>query len=111
MRWKLMIIHYGYSDGSGEYYISIDAEKCNGCGKCIENCPQQALEMGSVMVDLEEKLVATVLEKHRREIKYTCSPCNPENRKAPCVFVCDKDAISCTWHPRRGKYGQVGSLL
>ena len=106
-----MITHYGYSDGSGEYYISIDAEKCNGCGKCIENCPQQALEMGSVMVDLEEKLVATVLEKHRREIKYTCSPCNPENRKAPCVFVCDKDAISCTWHPRRGKYGQVGSLL
>jgi len=97
-----MIIHYGYSDGSGEYYISIDAEKCNGCGKCIENCPQQALELGSVMVDLEEKLVATVSEKHRREIKYTCSPCKPENRKAPCVLVCNKEAISCTWRARRG---------
>jgi len=96
-----MIIHYGYSDGSGEYYISIDAEKCNGCGKCIENGPQQALELGSVMVDLEEKLVATVSEKHRREIKYTCSPCKPENRKAPCVLVCNKEAISCIWRDRR----------
>jgi len=97
-----MIIHYGYSDGSGEYYISIDAEKCSGCGKCIEKCPQQALELGSVMVDLEEKLVATVSEKHRREIKYTCSPCKPENKKAPCVLACNKEAISCTWLTRRG---------
>jgi len=97
-----MIIHYGYTNGSGEYYISIDTEKCNGCGKCIENCPQQALELGYVIADLEEKLVATVSEKYRREIKYTCSPCKPENGKAPCVLVCDKDAISCTWRARRG---------
>ena len=106
-----MIIHYGYSDGSGEYYVSIDSEKCNGCGKCIEECPQRALELGSVMVDLEEKLVATVAEKHRRQIKYTCSPCKPESKKAPCVFVCDKEAISCTWHAQRGKCGQLDSLL
>lgn len=102
-----MIIHYGYSDGSGEYYISIDAEKCNCCGKCIEECPQRALKPGCVMVDLEEKPVATVEEKHRRNIKYTCSPCKPESRQVPCVFVCDKDAISCTWRTRRESSDQV----
>jgi Fe-S-cluster-containing hydrogenase component 2 len=100
-----MIIHYGYSDGSGEYYISIDSEKCNGCGKCIASCPQQALELGSVMVDLDEKLVATVAENHRRKIKYTCHLCKPETKKAPCVLICDKEAISCTWRARRGKCG------
>jgi len=94
-----MITHYGYIDGSGEYYISIDAEKCNGCCKCIKECPQQALELGSVMVDLEEKLVATVAENHRRKIKYTCSPCKPESGKAPCVVACDQNAITCTWKP------------
>jgi Fe-S-cluster-containing hydrogenase component 2 len=98
----LMIIHYGYSDGSGEYYISVDSEKCNGCGKCIENCPQRALELGSIMVDLEEKLVVTVAENHRREIKYTCSSCKPESKKAPCVLACDTEAIRCTWRTRRG---------
>ena len=96
-----MIIHYGYSDGSGEYYISIDAEKCNGCSKCVEECPQRALELGSVMVDLEEKLVATVAEEYRRKIKYNCSPCKPETRKAPCVLVCEKEAIGCTGHAHR----------
>ena len=25
--------------------INIDAEKCNGCGKCIPNCPEGALQM------------------------------------------------------------------
>ena len=44
MKQRLMIIHYGYSDGSGEYYVSIDAEKCNGCGKCVEKCPQRVID-------------------------------------------------------------------
>jgi Fe-S-cluster-containing hydrogenase component 2 len=63
------------------------------------------------MVDLEEKLVATVSEKYRREIKYTCSPCKPESRKPPCVLACDTEAISCSWHAKRGKYDQQPSLL
>ena len=41
----LMITHYGYTDGSGEYYIVIDSDKCNGCGKCVQKCPQKALEL------------------------------------------------------------------
>jgi len=36
-----MIIHYGYKDGSGSYYVTIDADKCDACNACIEKCPQE----------------------------------------------------------------------
>ena len=66
-----MIIHYGYKDGSGEYFISIDTDECDGCGKCVEACPQGVLETRTMMIDLEDKLVATVTEEHRKKIKYS----------------------------------------
>jgi len=94
-----IITHYGYSDGSGEYYIIIDTEKCNGCSKCVEQCPQDALELITTMVDLDDELVAAVKEEHRKRIKYTCSPCKPESRKTPCMLACEHEAITCTWNP------------
>jgi Fe-S-cluster-containing hydrogenase component 2 len=96
-----IITHYGYSDGSGEYYIIIDANKCNGCGKCMEQCPQDALELITMMIDLEDKLVVAVTEKHRKRIKYTCSPCKPEEREAPCVLACERGAITCFWNTKK----------
>ena len=105
-----MITYYGYRDGSGEYYVIIDAEKCNGCSRCIKECPQHALELGTVMVDLEDKLVAAVTEEHRKKIRYTCSPCKPESGRAPCVLACDQEAIVCTWNPVRGQEKQEKSL-
>jgi ferredoxin len=95
-----MITHYGYSDGSGEYYITIDTDKCNGCGKCVKKCPQSALQLESMFIDLEDKTVASVTEEHRKKIKYTCSSCKPESNKSPCVLVCDMKSINCTWKPQ-----------
>ncbi|MEM4733658.1 MAG: 4Fe-4S binding protein [Candidatus Bathyarchaeia archaeon] len=92
--------HYGYSDGSGEYYIVIDSDKCKGCGECVTACPQSALELVTMLIDLEDKTVAAVTEQHRRKIKYSCSPCKPEIGKAPCVLACAQDAIKCVWNPR-----------
>lgn len=40
-----MIIHYGYADGSGEYYLIVDTDKCDGCGRCVEVCPNDILEL------------------------------------------------------------------
>jgi len=95
-----MITHYGYSDGSGEYYIVIDAEKCTGCAKCIPKCPQSALEMVTLFIDLEYKTVAAVTEQHRKKIKYTCSSCKPEKQETPCMLACSEKAIWCTWKPQ-----------
>ena len=92
-------MHYGYTDGSGEYYIIIDSAKCDGCGECIKKCPRNALEMITEMIDLEVKTVAAVTEQHRKKISYTCAACKPENNKTPCVLACKQSAIRCVWKP------------
>jgi Fe-S-cluster-containing hydrogenase component 2 len=94
-----MIVHYGYKDGSGEYFISIDTDRCDGCRRCVEVCPQHVLEMRTMMVNLEDVLVAAVTEEHRKKIKYSCAPCKPEEGKPPCVTACEQDAIAHTWKP------------
>ena len=95
-----MITYYGYSDGSGEYYITVDSDKCSGCGKCVKQCPQLALQMGTIFIDLEDKTVASVAEDHRKKIKYTCASCKPETSRSPCVLACESKAINCTWKPQ-----------
>jgi Fe-S-cluster-containing hydrogenase component 2 len=95
-----VITYYGYTDGSGEYYIIIDDEKCNGCGTCIKACPQGALKMETMFIDLEDKMVAAVTEEQRKKIRYTCSPCKPETGDVPCVQACNQNAISCIWKPK-----------
>ena len=101
MRVTQVITYYGYSDGSGEYYIVIDAEKCSSCGDCIQKCPQDALKMETLFIDLEDKMVAAVTEEHRKKIRYTCSPCRPENGNVPCVQACNQNAIKCIWKPKK----------
>jgi ferredoxin len=95
-----IITHYGYIDGSGEYYIVVDSDKCNGCGKCVESCPQKALVLVTEFIDLEDKTVAAVSEEHRKKISYTCQACKPESHQAPCILACPSKAISCVWNPR-----------
>jgi Fe-S-cluster-containing hydrogenase component 2 len=92
-----MITHYGYSDGSGEYYITIDTDRCNGCGKCVKVCPQSTLQIENMFIDLEDKIVASVSNESRKKIKYICASCKPENNRAPCVLSCEGKAINCTW--------------
>ncbi len=40
-----MRANYGYADGTGEFYLTIDTDKCNGCGDCVEACPQGIFEL------------------------------------------------------------------
>ncbi len=95
-----MITHYGYCDGSGEYYIVVDSDRCSGCGKCVEECPQNAFDLQTEFIDLEDKTVAAIKEEHRKKICYTCQACKPETNQTPCVLACDSKAIKCIWNPR-----------
>jgi len=95
-----MIANYGYRDGSGTYYITIDTEKCDGCGKCVVACPFAVLEIGSDDSDpLSDKPVVKVTDDQRKKIKYSCAPCKPVSgrQELPCVQSCPTAAIVHSW--------------
>lgn len=90
---------YGFKDGSGDWFLIIDTEKCNGCGACVAVCPEHALEVDEDAFDpLSEALVARVKDQERTKIRYTCAPCHPGYGKnpPPCVTACEPGAISHT---------------
>jgi len=91
-----MIANYGYKDGSGEYFITIDTDKCNGCGKCVEVCPASVLE---IITNDYDEVVAEVKDDHRKKIKYSCALCKPMTgrKELPCVASCEPKAISHSW--------------
>ena len=96
-----MLTNYGYSDASGNFFITIDTDKCDGCGDCINACPSNIFEVvGEDPNDpFREKPVAIVSNKKKRSLKYDCNPCKPFFRKSPlpCVEACSADAISHSW--------------
>jgi len=91
-----MLANYGYKDGSGEYFITIDTDKCDGCGECVKVCPAGVLEM--ITNDYDE-VVPAVTEEQRKKIKYSCAPCKPVSgpRNVPCIAACKPAAITHSW--------------
>ena len=95
-----MIANFGYKDGSGEFFITIDTDKCNGCGDCIPVCPAGVLEIRENEYDpLADDEMAAVTEEHRKKIKYSCAPCKSADAsdKEPCIVACEPNAITHSW--------------
>jgi len=91
-----VIANYGYRDGSGEYFIIINTDRCDGCGQCGEACPQDVLE---IIINDYDDVVAAVTEAHRNKIKYSCGPCKTTSgaKNLPCISACKPGAISHSW--------------
>ena len=58
------------------YEVNVDAEKCIGCGECVDNCPDDVYELQ------DEKSVAVNPED--------CAGCES------CLEVCEHEAIIIT---------------
>ncbi|MFH1232230.1 MAG: 4Fe-4S dicluster domain-containing protein [Planctomycetota bacterium] len=94
-----MLANYGYKDGSGDFFITIDTDRCNGCGKCITACPAGVLELITDESDpFRELPVVAVTEAHRKKIKYSCAPCKTTTGTMfPCLKACVYTAIAHSW--------------
>ena len=92
-----MITNYGFKDGSGDWYVVIDTNKCNGCGKCPEVCPAKILEVGPDEIDIfREEPVAFIKHEERKKVRYSCAPCRPGygEEPPPCGRICEPKAFS-----------------
>ena len=99
---------YGFKDGSGDWFLIIDTEKCTGCGTCVAMCPAHVLEVGEDEFDpLSEETVARVKDVERKKIRYACAPCKPgfSDGPVPCVAVCEQGALTHSDGWKRS-YGQ-----
>jgi Fe-S-cluster-containing dehydrogenase component len=97
-----VIANYGYEDGSGFYYITIDGDLCASCSQhcCMIACPQgvYAMEM-----DDYDDVVAVVAEGARKRLRELCSTCKRQNgdggteHKLPCTAACPAGALRHSW--------------
>jgi ferredoxin len=94
------LANYGYTDGSGDWYIRINTELCDGCGDCVTACPVGVFELVEDEFDpLSDEVTASVNPEHRKTIKYDCGPCKPvaDRPSLPCVVACQPGAIAHSW--------------
>lgn len=93
-----MRANYGYTDASGAYYLTVDGDRCDGCGLCVEACPQGVLELA---VDDYDQTVVQVKEAAVRSLAYLCSICNPAcpdpQLKYLCHSACPQGALAHSW--------------
>lgn len=96
-----MKANYGYSDGSGSFFITIDTDRCNGCGDCVRACKAGLFEVleEDPHDPMREEPVAVVVDAKKKKIKYECNPCKPQRDRPPlpCVEACKTGAISHSW--------------
>jgi len=95
-----MKANYGYKDGSGEFYITVDTDKCDGCGACVPVCPSAVFEVRENEFDpLADDEMAAVTEDQRKKLAFSCSQCKSKGYQTlPCITACgEKNAITHSW--------------
>jgi predicted CoA-substrate-specific enzyme activase len=88
-------IQYGYSDGTGDYFITVDTAKCDACGLCVDACQEHILAM--VREDGRGPYAA-VKDELRKKLAYVCpgiKACGAKDKN--CQKSCSKNAIKHSW--------------
>jgi len=94
--------NYGYEDGSGFYYITVDGDVCAECSEhgCVAACPEQIF---AVEMDDYDDYVAVVVESARKRLRELCSACKSHETDGtpgaglPCTDACPGGALRHSW--------------
>jgi ferredoxin len=97
-----MIANYGYEDGSGFYYVTIDTDRCVACESrgCAAACPGDVF---IIEMDDYDDVVAAVAVAARKRLRELCAACKARNggdkdeRLLPCTSSCPRGAIRHSW--------------
>ena len=97
-----MKANYGYEDGSGFYYITIDGDVCATCVDrgCVGACPQDVF---IIEMDDYDDHVAVVREDARKRLREICAACKvataEEGKRSDpaCVLACAAGALKPSW--------------
>ncbi len=88
--------NYGYADGTGEYYLTVDTDKCDGCGDCVQACPEDILELARDDYGEAKAVVKPALEKSLGDVCLGYEArCRDE--EVNCHTACRPDVIEHTW--------------
>ena len=88
--------NYGYADATGEYYLTIDTARCDGCGDCVPACPENILEIAP---DDASELKAIVRHEVAQLLAHACLGYEAycKRNEVNCHTACHADAIEHTW--------------
>jgi ferredoxin len=99
-----MITSYGYEDGSGFYYITVDTEACANCPDfaCVDACEANVL---GTMIDDYDDLVVVVDESARKHLREICTECKRQFNEGcgsfefgpPCLVACGEGGLTHSW--------------
>jgi Fe-S-cluster-containing dehydrogenase component len=96
-----MLANYGYKDASGDFFITIDTDLCDGCSACVTACPAAVFEVADQDPNdpFRDKPVALVTDHKKNKVKYECNPCKPSSDRhpLPCSEACKAGAITHSW--------------
>lgn len=94
---KAMKANYGYSDGSGNYFVTVDGEKCDACGLCLPVCPAGLFEIGPVDGGENKAKIKDTLRRKLAQLCPGAETCRRQLKGKNCQTVCPKGAISHSW--------------
>jgi len=91
-----MKVHYGYTDATGDYFITVDGRVCDGCAKCVPVCPAGLLDVAKLDGAVPQ---AVIKEGLRKKIAVLCPGHKECSAKisVTCQSACPKSAITHSW--------------